>query len=115
MSNCLTDHSRESVLCSPIAMPEHGRSRIYEFSLPDNYTYSYQEVTVVPSIEAKDGEFFMVDQALHLVIAHRGNYTLDTKISQSLHLKLERDGFSSTFNVIQGYEGNLKLNSTFNS
>ena len=96
-------------------MPEHGRSRIYEFSLPDNYTYSYQEVTVVPSIEAKDGEFFMVDQALHLVIAHRGNYTLDTKISQSLHLKLERDGFSSTFNVIQGYEGNLKLNSTFNS
>ena len=88
-----------SALFSPIAMPEYGRSKIYEFSLVDNSTYSYQEIAQVPSIEAKDGEFFVVDQALHLVIAHRGNYTLGTKISQSLHLRLEKDGFSSTFKV----------------
>ena len=76
-----------------------------------NSSYSYEEKMVVPSIEAKDGAFFVVDQALHLVIAHRGNYTLDTKISESMLLKLYSKAVQPHFQIIQGYQGEL-TNST---
>ena len=93
-------------------MPDTGRSKIYEFNLPDSSTYSFEQVMTVPSIEAKDGEFFMVDQALHLVIAHRGNYTLDTKMSESLHLRLESSVESkvgrASFVFVQGYQGEIR-------
>lgn len=89
-------------------MPDTGRSKIYEFNLPDSSTYSFEQVMTVPSIEAKDGAFFVVDHALHLVIAHRGNYTLSSRTSEAIHLRLEKGlekGVASTFNIIQGYRG----------
>ena len=89
-------------------MPEGGRSRIYEFSLTTNSSYTYEEKMVVPSIEAKDGAFFVVDQALHLVIAHRGNYTLHTKISESILLKLYSKAVQPHFQIIQGYRGETR-------
>ena len=89
-------------------MPDGGRSRIYELSLTSNWSYSYEEKMVVPSIEAKDGAFFVVDQALHLVIAHRGNYTLDTKISESILLKLFSKAVQPHFEIIQGYKGEIR-------
>ena len=67
---------------------------------------------VVPSIEAKDGAFFVVDQALHLVIAHRGNYTLDTKISESMLLKLYSKAVQPHFQIIQGYQGENRNSSS---
>ena len=88
-------------------MPDGGRSRIYEFSLTSNSSYSYEEKLVVPSIEAKDGEFFVVDQALHLVIGHRGNYTLHSKISQSILLRLYSKAVQPHFQIIQGYRGEI--------
>ena len=89
-------------------MPDGGRSRIYEFSLTTNSSYSYEEKMVVPSIEAKDGAFFVVDQALHLVIAHRGNYTLHTKISESILVKLYSKAVQPHFQIIQGYRGEIR-------
>ena len=93
-------------------MPEHGRSRIFEFSLIEDNQFRCEEMMVVPSIEAKDGSFFVADQSLHLVIAHRGNYTLDTKMSESLHLRLESSAESkagkASFVFVQGYQGEIK-------
>ena len=90
-------------------MPDGGRSRIFEFSLTTNSSYSFEEKMVVPSIEAKAGTFFVVDQALHLVIAHRGNYTLETKISESILLKLYSKAVQPHFEIIQGYKGENRI------
>ena len=89
-------------------MPDTGRSKIYEFNLPDSSTYSFEQVMTVPSIEAKDGAFFVVDQALHLVIAHRGNYTLNTRMSESILIKLFSKAVQPHFEIIQGYKGGIR-------
>ena len=89
-------------------MPDTGRSKIYEFNLPDSSTYSFEQVMTVPSIEAKDGAFFVVDHALHLVIAHRGNYTLNTRMSESILIKLFSKAVQPHFEIIQGYKGGIR-------
>ena len=76
--------------------------------MTSNWSYSYSEEMVVPSIEAKDGAFFVVDQALHLVIAHRGNYTLNTRISESILIKLFSKAVQPHFEIIQGYKGGIR-------